>query len=841
MEKVPFNVSARTARLIGRENVSSAEGALIELVKNSYDADAKFCIVFFEDAYAEIPQKIDPKKLNDLCFRLGELKLKDCFQRDLFDDELRFSQELYNKLYLKNERNALEEKLANTVVIHIMDNGDGMLEETIKTSWMTIGTDNKHLNFRSEASGRIKSGAKGIGRFALDRLGEHCNLLTKTAEEQDALRWRVDWGDFDSQGLTIDEVNAELGKSAITLKENFVTVLGSEIAASELFCNVNKGTHIQISHVRDRWAFEDVEKIFRELESLVPASDTSDFSVYLFSQRHKDRFGIIEPSICDDYDYKLTADMGEDGVCHIAISRNEIDPEKIPDTLLRRKFFREDRYRYERLFKEPYEYKRTFAQLVPGLIDLDEDAHKAIGSFRLVFYFLKRVSDSVDTATFLHRSFDSASRKRWLNNNSGIRIYRDNFRVRPYGEIGKSSWDWLGLGRRQADDPSALRSGRWKVPPSNISGIIKISRLNNLGLEDKSSREGILENDAFALFRSVIESLVKEFEQDRGGLYKEIYKDFLSRKKTPTDDELKPSEEIDAEKIAQKIFDELKKENKTVEQDKDKLALALLKEKARGREIDDRLEDMKKENSLLRVFASSGITIAAFTHELDSLNAKLGGRFEQLEKVFTQYLELSGTSRELVPDHKNPFRRIEILKRDDERVKNWIKYSLRSIRKDKRNRKVVSLKPYLENLRDEWNSTLLERQVYLDVAAGTEDLSIKCFEIDLDCIFNNLIINSIDAFKRRGFAGERRIRIHAGSITGGVSFTYRDSGPGLSESILNPMDIFIPTFTTKKNKHGVDVGTGMGMWLVKSTLEEYSGKAELLNENGFSMRMEMKK
>ena len=54
MTQIPFNVSARTARLIGRENVANAEGALIELVKNSYDADAKNCIVYFDNKYCPI-------------------------------------------------------------------------------------------------------------------------------------------------------------------------------------------------------------------------------------------------------------------------------------------------------------------------------------------------------------------------------------------------------------------------------------------------------------------------------------------------------------------------------------------------------------------------------------------------------------------------------------------------------------------------------------------------------------------------------------------------------------------------------------------------------------------
>ena len=50
MARIPFNVSAKTARLIGRENVSNLEGALIELIKNTYDADAKKCVVYYESS-----------------------------------------------------------------------------------------------------------------------------------------------------------------------------------------------------------------------------------------------------------------------------------------------------------------------------------------------------------------------------------------------------------------------------------------------------------------------------------------------------------------------------------------------------------------------------------------------------------------------------------------------------------------------------------------------------------------------------------------------------------------------------------------------------------------------
>ena len=49
--KIPFNVDAFTARLIGRENVAKLDGAILELVKNSYDADASICILYFEKSH----------------------------------------------------------------------------------------------------------------------------------------------------------------------------------------------------------------------------------------------------------------------------------------------------------------------------------------------------------------------------------------------------------------------------------------------------------------------------------------------------------------------------------------------------------------------------------------------------------------------------------------------------------------------------------------------------------------------------------------------------------------------------------------------------------------------
>ncbi|MCG7323843.1 ATP-binding protein [Achromobacter sp. ACRQX] len=485
-------------------------------------------------------------------------------------------------------------------------------------------------------------------------------------------------------------------------------------------------------------------------------------------------------------------------------------------------------------------YNKPLTALIPGLSEKLKDPHKIIGPFSFVLYFLKRQkSDGVDSDVYLHRSFDSETRRRWLDNNSGIRVFRDNFRVRPYGEVGKAAWDWLGLGRRQAEDPSAPRSGRWRVTPANISGVVTISRIENPLLADKSSREGIQENDAFALFRQIIINIIKEFEEDRAAIYRELYHYSQEKKELPNDRDLAPKEEQQAEKIAQKIFEQFKKRPDAGKTESDTLALALLKEKARSREIDDRLEDMKKENSLLRVFASSGVTIASFTHELDGLNFKLGGRFDLLTNIFKEYLEKDEEARKRVLPFQDPFEKIVALRKDDERVKNWIKYSLRTIRKDKRKRTKISVPDYLRNLREEWSGTLIERQVHVNVDAPDETMSLRAYEIDLDCIFNNLIINSLDAFKRTGFDAEREILISANRVGPKLLLTYRDSGPGLSPSIRDPYDIFKPTFTTKVNSQGEEVGTGLGMWLVSKTVDEYGGKITYVKGKGFQLQMEI--
>jgi signal transduction histidine kinase len=148
------------------------------------------------------------------------------------------------------------------------------------------------------------------------------------------------------------------------------------------------------------------------------------------------------------------------------------------------------------------------------------------------------------------------------------------------------------------------------------------------------------------------------------------------------------------------------------------------------------------------------------------------------------------------------------------------------------------LKPYFENLKSDWNTVLEDRGIFLDISE-IEELDLRVFEIDIDSIFNNILINSIDAFIISKEERERIIKIKVSSNSKEIIIDYHDNGPGLSSDITEPEKIFEPLFTTKRNKQtGEEEGTGLGMWLVKSIVEENDGKVILLYpEIGFGLKI----
>ena len=850
---IPFKVSARTARLIGRENIASSKGAIIELVKNGYDADSTTSIVYFDNQFSELKSSFDKDffdllQINripkDLIFSLYEETNEEFILRNNISEE-------YRQIYKK--------ELSRLNSLYIIDAGEGMTQNTIRRHWMTIGTDNKALDVFTK-SGRVKAGAKGIGRFALDKLGSQCEMITvfnpNSQKEVDcdvdgiptgnrAYKWEVNWEDFEGEYKTIDKVSAKLTPiETDSLKTEIIkNIHGLDLSKIASENEYSFGTILKITDLRDDWQDYFVEQVYSDLEVLVPPKETGGFEIYLFSSLFPEKYGEVLGSICDDYDYKLVAVADEKQNVKITVHRLEYDVELIPPEFFDREAMKMHPFQKNDFIKRTWSIEKTFSQLLPGFAKVDQsNIFNEIGVFDFSFYHLKRGYSTPDANRFFYRKFQANNRRDWLDKFGGIKLFRDNFRVRPYGETKDVAFDWLGLGNRKAQSPAgvAKKDGGYRVEPENVAGAIKISRLTNLNFEDKSSREGLQENNIFQVFKELIASIINVFENDRAYIAREM-EAFDSERFS----EQRTREE--AEAIAKRVLSKsrarkatesiegtiIEKDNNAEETTKD-IELAIIAEL--NEKKDEEIEKLKEEQKVLRGLASSGIVLASFSHDLSKLNNVLDSRVEKLKGLLSE--KIAEADYINTEDRKNPFAQLGKMKKQDLKLQNWLNFSLGAARKDKRKRKQLFIKKYFNDFGNDWAAVLEGRGIEVDFTQMA-DLDLRIFEIDFDSIFNNLLVNSIDAFVSSKINRQRKIVIEVSSNSREIVIDYYDNGPGLSKDIDKPDRLVEPLYTTRRNPFtGEEEGTGLGMWLVKSIVEENDGSVKLLFPlEGFGLRI----
>ena len=841
--KIPFKVSSRTARLIGRENVATPKGAIIELVKNGYDADSRYSIVYIDNELSFFKNKYSLEEYNKLLSKgIDSHLLLSIFY--LVDEEYVLKDEITPSLIQK-----LSNQLQQLASLYIIDFGEGMTREIIEKYWMTIGTDNKSTNFYTK-KGRIKAGAKGIGRFAMDKLGANCEMVTiydpeihsdKDTDGKDSpfcgYRWIVSWDDFEGTNKTLDSVNADLeGLRNITFVDCVQAINLPESINAILDKNTfTHGTILKITNLRDIWDDNSVKLLFEDLGVLVPPTENNEYSIILQSSSLPSEYGEVESSLCDDFDYKIVAHANSNQSVHIKIYRQENLVEAIPPSFFERPNQQKTNYTKEDFERGYWETTRTFSQLLPGFNDTNyEQTFRRIGSFDFNFYFMKRSANKKDEERFYYRPCAYNLRVDWLQKFGGIKLFRDGFRVRPYGERNDAAFDWLGLGARKQKSPAGIAksNGGYKVEVENVAGSICISRLTNVEFEDKSSREGLQENNAFQIFKKLIQSIIAIFEEDRALIARELDADDKER--------LGETRDIhQAEQLAKKILNEQRKRQEeghyesNKDESRERYSMELLAALNEKKTLE--IEQLREEQKVLRALASSGLMLASFSHDLSKIHDSLNDRYDKIQQNLLPFVsEETYADRE---ERKNPYRLMEKARKTDLKVQNWLRFSTGIIRKDKRKRKIVDIKAYTESLLQTWNGIFEQRAIAVEYEIDPE-LKMRAFEIDYDSIFYNLFSNSVEAFNLMRINRPRRIKISWKATDKEIICEYRDSGTGLSPDIITPEDIFKPLFTTKRNTStGEEIGTGLGMWIVKLIATDNDAKINLLNFNdGFGIR-----
>ena len=762
--KKAFNMNARIVKLLGEKNVPNSQAAITELVKNCYDAEGRIGLVLFEyDTNNEVKS------------------------------------------------------------IYIIDNGVGMDENTIDKYWMTIGTDNKEVNFKT-SDGRVQSGAMGIGRLSLDRLGNRTNMFTQQ-KDKPLVNWTVCWEDFNKSNKNVNEVFAEI----VTVNENIVEKI---IELCETFPALKSlineydfysGTIIEISELKDNWDNTKINALIDYLDMIVPPTDVSKFSIFSIKSID-DSYRRAVPIISDDFDYKIKASSHSQGV-KIEVFRDEFDTSKLDLDILKEDKMGEFPFDKLTLQNRYYILDLSYGELVPSDNKIiNKEIFDLVGEFHLDFYFLKQTVGSSDNK-YPYKHFDESARKDWLQNFSGMKIYRDNFRVRPYGEKNSNTFDWLDLQERVRKSPAAPShlKGRWHVRSNQVAGNLSISRINNPNIQDMSNRQSLDENKAFIYLKNLIIAIIDIFEKDRQTIMRSIVK--VQEKKNP-DYELNKKAKVIAQKInklkpLQENNNEVKQNNVSLSIDEQRI-LAQSYSK-REKEYKKEKADLVSENQLLRVMATTGVTMSSFGHELKSISALLGNRIRILNTVLEN--QLSKQDMLLLNDQDdNPYVFLKDLEKTDNQIKNWIAITLSNIMRDKRNRKTFDLVKCLDDYIKIWDKIMDDNDSKIIFNKPSGECKIKAFESDFESILGNLFSNSVEAFKREDANSERVITISMHEGEEEYKIDYRDSGPGLSKDILNYDTIFDHLFTTKRDKDGKEIGTGLGMWIVKNIVVDNNGR-----------------
>lgn len=228
MSKVSFRTNALLKSIIGKDLITDDNIAVLELVKNSFDAGSKKVDITFENI----------------------LKNDDF---DIVDEPTKTSSRLI-----------------------IKDEGIGMSEYDITEKWLNIAYSEKKE--KKEEFGRVLAGNKGVGRFSCDKLGRFLTIYSKK-KGGTYNRLFIDWKVFEKEGqIDFNIQDVEFDIESLNEKE-FITSTG--------FSKFESGTILEISNLRESWHSNKILSLKRQLERLInpnQAFKKSEFGVKIIAK-----------------------------------------------------------------------------------------------------------------------------------------------------------------------------------------------------------------------------------------------------------------------------------------------------------------------------------------------------------------------------------------------------------------------------------------------------------------------------------------------------------------------------------------------------------------------------
>lgn len=651
----------------------------------------------------------------------------------------------------------------------ITDNGSGMSKEELVRGFLRIASNAKVEQPRSIVFGRKRAGRKGIGRFATERLGSRLELITHVAADAPGLKLTINWNDFVA-GLELSSVRVQI----------------EDVAPAA------RGTSLRIEGLRDGWTDAQLRRCLLNLSGILQPFPVAPVAGDRradpgFDVRFRRGGELLEDTVIADLQSQIQvhatavieARVDEDGRAEWRIAKNKFGPDRD----------------WSQIYHEPgatknYEHLR--------------------GAEMRAYYFVL----SAETLPAIVFSRIRAL----LGEFGGIRLYRNGFRVAPYGDPDD---DWLNLNNLYARRSETLAP----VANRNFFGVVEIQDPDGTRFEERTSREGLVDTPDFEELREflpvVLISAVNAIAADRGKIG------------SPSSRLSKPSAggmvERGREKLASLIVD--------VAGRSDPPAKAIVETL---REIEEDLVEgghaLVQEVEMMRFLASIGLASSEFTHEIRMTFQAFG---LDMDAIIAFARQASSEDKGI----------LEAAGRADsarERVEAFTGYFSEAMAsRNLRRRGPVSLKlAVLDFIRGV--KPITDRQD-IAVRASVPDLdplfTAPIHEAELSSVLLNLLTNAIKAIKRKG--GKREIFIEVTRAPENqLALRFSDTGDGVAEELRG--QIFEPFVTTQTAVPAIAselrhaVGTGLGLWILSQIIEKLGGEVALVDPaKGFATTFEI--
>jgi len=366
-----FKPKAHILRLLGEELIKSPIMAIYELVKNSYDADSSFVNVNFSN--------------------------------------------------IQDKKNA---------IITIEDNGTGLTSNVIENVWLEPGTDhrkpidengNRIIN-RSPIFNRVPMGEKGVGRFAVHKLGNTIKLVTRPANVITCVDEKAEWRKY----VLAYEITLTIDWKAFSQSkylEDIPITWQTETDKTKFHFQNNSGTLIEVTSLKEPWTRRMARSLKRNIVSMLsPKNDSKKFKIDLdFSNHWLEGFPNAQ-EILKIAPYKFTALLDEeynltfDYICEFNLNQDfgkrEIENKtiNIKGELIKK-------------FKVELEKEEILTE-----IELDEQLEIFSNSLPFGSVLIESYTYDLDPATLRNYTYDSKTLKSVLKFHAGIKVFKDEMR-----------------------------------------------------------------------------------------------------------------------------------------------------------------------------------------------------------------------------------------------------------------------------------------------------------------------------------------------------------------------------------------------------------------------------